>query len=276
MEQALREITTAITGLYSNPIKDYIFPIVSALFSSALGGLAAYYTVHTQERNRMFVSNIDAINATILSASEARDTLVSIKENYHGRLSSNPYQRIFATPYMLVNNSEVNFNVSALSFMVPSDVNQISSNWQRIEYINTLFKNFNQIILMWNKRNESLHETLSKVKKFDTPENVIGSHIHDEVILLSDLTEQLLLYTDDLLVELTCFLIAFPHVTKEFIPEKIKIKYQKKIIIVSMPQRESSVNMLSFCPTLDFEEASKLHLTSPQEIHSRYKRIYSQ
>lgn len=85
-----------------------------------------------------------------------------------------------------------------------------------------------------------------------------------------------MLYTDDLLVELTCFLIAFPHVTKEFIPEKIKIKYQKKIIIVSMPQRESSVNMLSFCPTLDFEEASKLHLTSPQEIHSRYKRIYSQ
>ena len=177
---------------------------------------------------------------------------------------------------MLVNNSEVNFNVSALSFMVPSDVNQISSNWQRIEYINTLFKNFNQIILMWNKRNESLHETLSKVKIIDNPENVIGSHINDDVRLLSDLTEQLLLYTDDLLVELTCFLIAFPHVTKKFIPEKIKIKYQKKIIVVSIPQRESSVDMLSFCPTLDFEEASKLHLTSPQEIHSRYKRIYSQ
>ncbi len=277
MDGSLKEITEAIHGLYSNPVKDYIFPAISALSSAALGAWAAFYAVNTQERNRIHVQNVDSINDATLKASEARNTLMAIKSNYHNTLSSNPYQRLLAVPRILIDEQPIIFKISTLVFLTPSEVGEIYSKWQRIEQIDTLFKNYNQVICIFEKRNELLDEMIPQLSQLHTRQ------ISDDKLLelfgpakiceVSDLTERAIMLTDELLVELSCFLIGFPEVAKNSIPTKIR-KNLRKIIVICLPAEESAVDLLSISPMLDYDKAAVIHASSTQEIMNRYRSIY--
>ncbi|WP_426008297.1 hypothetical protein [Aeromonas salmonicida] len=277
MDGSLNEITEAIRGLYSNPVKDYIFPTISALSSAALGAWAAFYAVNTQERNRIHVQNVDSINDATLKANEAKNSLMAIKSNYHNELSSDPYQRLISIPRILIDEPPIVLKISTLVFLTPSEVGHIYSKWQRIEYIDTLFKNYNQVVCIWKKRNELLNEMMLKLNQFHA--QTISSDILlqlcglAKVCEISDLTEQAILLTDELLVELSCFLIGFPEVAKNSVPNKIRKKF-RKIIVVCLPKDESAVDLLSMSPMLDYDMAAVLHTSSVQEIKHRYRSIY--
>ena len=72
LEESLNKIALAIMGLYSDPIKDYIFPSIISFSSAILGAFAAFYAVNIQERNRIHIQNVDALNEAILSANDAK------------------------------------------------------------------------------------------------------------------------------------------------------------------------------------------------------------
>lgn len=277
MDGSLNEVTEAIRGLYSNPVKDYIFPTISALSSAALGAWAAFYAVNTQERNRIHTQNIDSINDATLKASEARNVLMAIKSNYHNKLSSNPYQRLLSIPRLPIDEQAINFKISTLVFLAPTDIGDIYSKWQKIETLDTLFKNYNQALYIWKKRNDIFEEMIPQLRQFH------AKHISDDDLLqlfgpskiceISDLTERAIILTDELLVELSCFLIGFPEIAKNAISTKIR-KKTRRIITVCLPTEEFAVDLLSTSPMLDYHMTAILHASSEQEIKNLYQRIY--
>lgn len=277
MENALNDIAEAIVGLHSNPIKDYVFPSISALSTAALGAWAAFYAVSTQEYNRVQIQNVDALNETLLNANEARNSLITIKRHYSGRLTPNPFQRMLVIPPLVLNAEPIKFHVASLAFLVPSDNSENSSKWQRIEYVETLFKNYNNVLNIWKKRNELMQELMPHVMQFhgrgvslEELERVIG---RGQIAILSDLTEQAIMVTDDLVVEISCFLLGFSEVSKVAIPTKIKKKY-RKIVAINLPDNDESKNLLSISTELNFNLASKIHNVTQEELRHRYRRIY--
>jgi len=277
LDGSLKEVTEAIHGLYSNPIKDYIFPAISALSSAALGAWAAFYAVNTQERNRIHIQNVDSINDATLKASEARNILMAIKSNYHNELSSSPYQRLMTIPRIPIDEPAINFKISTLVFLAPTDVGDIYSKWQRIEHLDILFKNYNQALFIWKKRNESFEEMIPQLRQLHakkiSDEHLLELFGQSKICEVSDLTEKAIMLTDELLVELSCFIIGFPEIAKNSIPTKIR-KKTRKIIIVRLPTEESAVDLLSISPMLDYDMTAALHACSVQEIKNLYRSIY--
>ncbi|KZC46638.1 hypothetical protein XM68_c11818 [Vibrio alginolyticus] len=277
MENALNAIAEAIVGLHSNSIKDYVFPSISALSTAALGAWAAFYAVSTQEYNRVQIQNVDVLNETLLNANEARNSLIAIKSNYFGRLTPNPFQRMLVIPPIVLNAEPINFHVASLAFLVPSENSENNSKWQRIEYVETLFKNYNNLINIWKKRNELMQELMPHVLQFhgrgvslEELEKVIG---RGHIAILSDLTEQAIMITDDLVVEISCFLLGFSDVSKKAVPKKIKKKY-RQIIAMNLPDNDESKDLLSISTELNFNLASKIHNVTQDELRHRYRRLY--
>ena len=85
MEESLNKIAQAIMGLYSDPI-NHVFPSVISFSSTIFGAFAAFYVFNTQERNRIYIQNVDSLNEAILSANDAKNSLMAIKSNYHNNL----------------------------------------------------------------------------------------------------------------------------------------------------------------------------------------------
>ncbi|MBL0612618.1 hypothetical protein JD508_20620 [Aeromonas jandaei] len=277
LEESLNKIALAIMGLYSDPIKDYIFPSIISFSSAILGAFAAFYAVNIQERNRIHIQNVDALNEAILSANDAKNTLMAIKSNYHNELSSNPYQRLLAVPRIILNGKPIIFQLSKLIFMTPSEVKDIKSKWQRIEYVDSLFSNYNHLLEIWKKRNdafEEVHQALSQQNcSYINEELLLKSVDRARLVILSDLTEHVIMLTDDLLFELSCFLLGFPEAGKISIPVKIRKKYRKTLSI-SLPDYQVAVDLLSLSPELDYEMAAELHQTTTSELKNRYRRVY--
>ncbi|UCM49683.1 hypothetical protein [Aeromonas caviae] len=277
MEESLNKIAQAIMGLYSDPIKDYVFPSVISFSSTIFGAFAAFYAFNTQERNRIYIQNVDSLNEAILSANDAKNSLMAIKSNYHNNLTSDPFQRLLSVPRMILNCKPITFQLSKLIFMTPSEENNIKSKWQRIEYIDALFNNYNHLLDIWKKRNEVLeevHQALSQHNgSYIDEESLLKYVARAQLVILSDLTEYVLMLTDDLLFEFSCFLIGFPEIGKKFIPIRIRRKY-RKILSISLPKYESAIELLSLSPTLDYDVAAILHATTISELKDRYRRVY--
>lgn len=264
-------------GLYSDPLKDYLFPSAISFSSALLGAWAAFHAVNIQERNRIHIQNVDSINEAMLRANDARVTLMTIKSNYHNNLSSHPCQRLLTIPRIIINGLPVRFDISKLIFMIPSESNEPHSKWHRISYIESLFSNYNHVLDIWNKRNDTLDEIIPKLNlqygspiDFDGLTQLIGSA---QLATISDLTEHAIMMTDDILFELSCLLIGLPEIGKKSIPLKIRKEY-RKVISISLPDNKAAVNLISLSPELDYDIAAELHKTTVSDLKNRYRRIY--
>lgn len=277
LEESLNRIAEAIIGLYSSPIKDYVLPSFISLFSAAFGAWAAFYAMNIQEQNRVHIQNVDSINEAVLCANDARNTLIGIKINYFGQLTSNPYQRLLTVTRMLINGDPIRYNTSRLIFLAPSESTKIHSKWQKVTYIDSLFKNYNHVLNIWMKRNEILDEIAPTLTEYHgQPINLkdIQKNIPPgQLAIISDLTEQALMMTDDILIELNCLIIGLPEVGKKNIPKKIIEKY-RKIITLLLPNNKNAVDLLSLVPELDYQAAAHLHNATASEIKNRYQRVY--
>ena len=72
----------------SNVIKDYIFPIAMALFSSLIGALVGYKVYLRQEKLTIERGKLDIANKWSIMAYQMHQQLISIKANYYDRLNS--------------------------------------------------------------------------------------------------------------------------------------------------------------------------------------------
>ena len=265
MDIGTQEIVTAIKSLQSNPIKDYILPMGGVFVSGLLGMGVAYYTVNRQEKTKLELHKVETINETLLLAQEMRARLISIKQNYAQSLESHPISRMLTIPPILLSEHRVQVHLSRLAFMVPSSEKENVSKWESIDYIATLFSNYNFLLELWKKRNEILIGLQPYLKdlfrvglNFDTLVEAIGEAT---ILQVSDLTERAISMTDDLLIEVSCFLVGFGAISKAHVDKKV-IKNLSRTIQVTLPDSSKyplAVEMLSRVTELNYTAASELH-----------------
>ncbi|WP_299143409.1 YaaC family protein [uncultured Vibrio sp.] len=144
-------VVEAINGLKSNVFKDYIFPIGTLAISAFVGLRTSFYAVRYAEDVKADIHKIRVLNQTLLSANQMRNSLIAIKGNYHGNLLSHPIQRVLAIPPLASLPVIPQFNPIDLSFL--ADRVALASldehKWIRVEYIDTLFKNFDNAVQQW-------------------------------------------------------------------------------------------------------------------------------
>ncbi|EGZ6890577.1 hypothetical protein DDN52_18390 [Vibrio cholerae] len=270
----------AIEGLHTNIVKDYILPVGSVLFSGFLGASVAYYSVDRQEKTKIEISKIQNINNTLLTAMDVRMCLISIKQNYFGLVNDEPIRRMLTVPPIILSEREAKIDFASLSFIAPN-VNETTFNkWSSIEYISTIFSNYNSVLSLWSKRNDiitslmpTLKPYLGKPINYQLLQQLIGDGL---ITQLSDLTERALHMTDDLLIEVSSFLIGFSEVAKTKVERRVVKKFGN-ILSATLPNSSDfskAVDIVSKVPEVNYKLLSQLHGRSEQEIRERYRAIY--
>ena len=277
-------LVKAIEGLKqeSNHIKDYIFPIASALFTSLLGAGIAFFTLRNQEDMQFEKDKMNTANKWTLKIEEARASLIAIKGNYHGQLRSDPFQRITAIPTILFHAEPIAENYQELSFIVPKK-GQEPEKWSQITRIRAMVSNYNYILKLWEQRNDinqafkeklllahgnNAHMTLSI-------NDVIQAVGRADVVILIDLNERVIRLTDDLIRETDDFLSKFPDYAKS----KIKYKRLKKyglILTFSNNDNKKLLEIIERSPEVDFSSVEDLFGSTSEEINKRHETGYEQ
>jgi len=250
MSEEIGAIVQAIEGLNpeSNPFKDYVFPVITAFLSSLLGAFVAYFTIRHQDNVLSVKEKIGAMNDCSLSVENAMTSLVAIKNNYKDGLSNNPIQRALFIKSLVNDISRIEVNISTLSFIVPSknDVSGQGEKWRSLPRIRSLVGNYNSLIDLWDKRKElerPIKERLVKAygsngyAEMNVSQILSGVDSSDFVMLI-DLTERAVKYTDELLIESGDFLDKFPKIGEKLISRNNRKKYGPLLAFTSKENKK--------------------------------------
>jgi hypothetical protein len=263
--------------------KEYIFPIASAFFTSLLGAGIAYKSFRYQEDIKIEKEKMDIANKWTLLADEARSNLISIKQNYHGKLTENPFQRAAAIPTILFTAKPIVEDYSQLSFLVPKQSSDDYPKWSQIPRIRTVIHNYNYVQELWLKRNEIERPIREKVvQQYSTkafvdvsPEQIFECAGEASSVLLVDLTEKAIKLTDDLLIELDDFRANFPVYVKTHINTK-RLKRYGSVLTYSIDKNEILLAMLKKSPNTDYSSVTTLFGATTEELKQRYSTGYEE
>lgn len=263
----------------TNIIKDYVFPIAMAFFTSFIGACAGYFVYLRQERLSAEKKKLEIINKWLLMADEIHQSLLALKSNYHGKLSSHPYQRFLAIPTIIGTNKKYQLDYYELAFITDFD-SQIK--WLNVGYLRTLFANYESLLSIWEIRNEfndkvriQFFDTLVENKSYvDLVDSEIELNINQsDLSFLVDLTERAIRLTDDLIQEFFEFFVDFPEAVSKRIDLKL-IKNYGKIIIIDIRKNKAIQPLLLDSPLPDYEKISQLSGHSVEEVMARYKPLF--
>lgn len=262
-------------------VKDYIFPVATAFFSSLLGGAVAYITFKHQDAILFEKEKLNTTNKWTIIALDALHALQSIKQNYFETLSEDPYQRALAVPAILGQFSKITEPLSTLSFISPKAKNGKPefSKWSQIPLIQTLFYNYNYLLGVWEKRNEL--DRAVKVKLLQACSTQAYGVVNKELMRkfcdpvdlanLIELTERAVRLTDDLIVELDDFLCNFSSLTES----RIKLNKLKNYgSLLKYSHTRESKRYLGRSVAANYELISDLLGMTSEELEERYKTGY--
>ena len=280
MDKEVELIVKAIESLRqeSNFFKDYFFPIISAFFTSLLGAGIAFFAFRHQEFVQVEKEKMNAANKWILIIEEAFTSLISIKGNYHGKLTANPVERLSLIPTMLGDSKSIDEDLSTLSFVVSKASTDVSNDtkWNQITRIRAMVNNYNTLLDIWGKRNQIERPFKEKiVADFSggaiaevSIEQIIKCVGHVTFASLLELNEKAIKFTDDLIVEFNDFLLNFPEVAKSLIKTK-RIKQHGSVFIYSNSENEQLLDLLKKSPEVDYVSLSKLIEAPVEELKRR-------
>lgn len=284
MHEETELLVKAIEGLKQEPnyLKDYIFPIASALFISVLGAGIAFFTLRHQEEVQFEKEKMNNANKWTLKIEEARASLISIKSNYSGQLDSDPFRRISKIPTILFHAQPIIEDYQDLSFIVPKEGEE-SEKWSQITQIRGMVSNYNYILKLWEQRNDlnevfkekllqahgnNAHMTLSL-------NDVIQAVGRADVVILIDLNERVIKLTDDLIRESDDFLNKFPKYAKSKIEYK-RLKKYGSILTFSNNDNKKLLELIERSPEVDFTPVEDLFGSTAEEINKRHETGYEQ
>ena len=284
MTQEVEMIVKAIGELQQEPnyFKDYIFPIASALFTSLLGAGIAFFTIKHQEDLKIEKTKMDSTNKWTLLAEEARSTLIAIKSNYHGNLTEIPAQRLSAIPSILFHATPITEKYEALSFIVSKSKDGKLPKWGQIPRISTMINNYNYLLQLWEQRNQLERPLREKLMSHwgeekavvDVNQNEIVEYIGEsDFCLLVDITERVVILTDDLIVELDDFLLNFPIHAKSLVNIK-RIKRYGSILRYSNNGNESLLALLEKSKKVDYQSVEQMFCMPAEAIRQMHSTGY--
>lgn len=262
-------------------LKDYIFPIAIAFFSSILGAYVAHYSFKRQEKIFNERRKLDAINKWILLADDAHQNLIAIKSNYHGILDGNPLGRSLSIPTILIMQEKIEGQYHELSFISKKLKNHLlHPEWSQIPVIRGIFKNYNQVQDVWIKRNEIERSIKNKIIESSTGgranltlediELLIGLN---DIASLIELTEMAIMMTDSLVYKFYQFLDEFPTYSENYLNLKILDGYGSVLKYYG----ENNIKLqelLKYSPALDYEALSYFFSLTPDELKKKYRPLY--
>ncbi len=287
MNEETEAIVKAIESLQQeiNPFKDYMFPLVTAFFSSLLGAFVAYLTINHQDKIKLEKERVNTINNWILMAEGAMQSLISIKGNYHDKLSSNPFQRTLVTRAFIHSTKNIDKNISELAFIIPKkdDKKALETKWRQLPRIRAIIENYNFVIELWNKRSELGRPLIEKILKDHsnlayaevTQEQIFKSVSPADFIVLIDLTEKAINFTDDFIIELNDFIAEFPKIGKSLINSKA-IEKHGPIITYRVEDNPILLDLIKKVPEVDYAILAPLFGVSIEEAKSEFTTGYEQ
>jgi len=280
-------LVKAIDGLSQEPnyFKDYAFPIASAFFTSILGAGIAYLTLRHQEGIQIEKEKMDSSNKWTLQVEEARSNLIAIKGNYHGQLTSLPFQRLSAIPSILFHANSIAEDYQKLSFIVPSKEEKDGdlNKWSQIPRIRSMVSNYNYLLKLWQQRNDMNQEFKEQLlahhggKAYATLSlaDAVAASSQANMVMLIDLNERVIKLTDDLITELDSFLHDFPNYVKTKIQVK-RLKRYGSILTFSNNGNKALLNLIKKSPDADFTSVEVLFGESSDSIRNRHTTGYEE
>ncbi len=285
MSEETKLLVEAIESLRQdqNHFKDYIFPLVAGFFSSILGAGVAYLTIRHQDNSQIQKERVQTINDWVLTAESAIQSLISIKQNYHCKLISNPFQRTMEVRSLIGGTSKINKDFTCLSFLVPKKDEPDTQNvkWRQLPRIRAMIQNYNLIVDMWNKREEIerpikekiMHDNAGLAFAHVTREQIFSSVGVSNFTVLMDITERAIIFTDDLIIELNDFLVNFPIVGKSLIDKKYRDRYGS-ILTYSSKENPKLQNLMEKTIEVDYVILAELLGETEERIRAEYKTGY--
>lgn len=287
MHEEIDLVVKAIESLRQEPnhLKDFAFPIASALFTSILGGLIAFLALRRQENIQIEKEKMNATNKWILLAEEARANLIAIKNNYQNNLTADPLERFAAVQSIQVHAKTIEESIENLSFIVPKSNRKVTEHpkWSSLPLIRCMKNNYNNLLKLWELRNQIerpiKEQLLAKYSEKGYakiyPEEIIACIAPSDLVLVIDLTERAIKLTDDIIIELDNFLTEFPIYAKGFIKTK-RIKKYGTILTYSNKENEKLLAVIKRTIVPDFSTVTNLFGATEKEIKNRHITGYEQ
>lgn len=285
MNEETKALVEAIISLKqeSSYFKDYIFPLTAGLFSTLLGAGVAYFTIRHQDNFLIQKNRVQAVNDWILCAEGAAQSLISIKQNYHGKLTSNPFQRAIEVRSLIGATKKINKDIANISFIVPrkNEPDTHDIKWRKLALIRSMMQNYNLIIDIWNKRAEIdrpikqklMHDYGELAYVNVSKEDILKSVGIDNFTSLMDLTERSIRFTDDLIIELHDFLEHFPEIAKSLVAEKYRDKYGP-VITCSIGGNTKLENLMEKTIEVDYSILAPLFGETEERLRAEYDTGY--
>ncbi len=285
MNEETKFLVQAIESLRQDPnhFKDYIFPLATGFFSSLLGAGVAYLTLRHQDNSQVQKERVQTINDWILSAESAIQSLIAIKQNYHGKLSSDPFQRTMEVRSLIGNTNKINKDFTCLSFIVPRKDKPDTHNikWHQLPRIRSMIQNYNLTIDTWNKREEIerpikekiMHDHAGLAFAHVTRKQIFSSVGASKFIVLMDITERAIKFTDELIIELNDFLVNFPEIGKSLIGKEYRDRYGP-ILLYSSEENPKLLSLMEKSVEVNYTILAELFGESEERIRAEYETSY--
>lgn len=262
----------------SNVLKDYIFPIAMALFSSFIGAVVGYFVYLRQEKIAVEKRKLDMANKWLIMAYQMHQQLIGIKEHYYNNLNTNPISRVLSIPTIWREHKIYNFDYYELAFMASTN----SSTKYNLGRLGLIFDNYENLMTILRKRdelNEQLKSQLlismgiSSAVTTVSEEDILNNIDHILLSVLIDLTELVLRYTDDLVIQLYNFLDEFPEEARK----QIKLKNLKNyggVLNFDLKSNSYIQELLTEVPLPNFKKISEISGKPEEELMARYRPLF--
>jgi len=273
-------IVHAINQLQPKPdnFKDYYLPVVLGFLSASLGGLVAYFSIKYQQTSQEEKEKLRSANIWTIQALKALISLTTIKRHYAGKVNDDPRHRALTVRLIVNNFSIIDADCSSLSFIVRKleDSTGLKNDWRELTRIQIMSDNYNLILTILDQRNDLIRFINSNYRNpIDhnngfTMESYLKTIPKEHLIRLIDLTERLIMFTDDILIEVHDFLNEFPLIAEGKINKSRIEKYGK--VLKYSDNKES--NLLNKTTQVNYSILENLFGIPEQDLRQEYSTGY--
>ncbi len=241
-----------------NLIRDYLYPIILAFVSAVMGSLLGYYVILKRAQDEAEKVKIDATNKLLLEAVDCFHDLVAIKDNYLGKLSDKPAQRLVCVPPILMHHRPSNPEFSGMYYLAKNasklfknrTLQETQDSFANIPRIKLLFENYNTALEMWKTRNELVLPVFEAIVTGNSTTGVanvsfgdmVRSTSHAKIAQLIDLNEKVLSLTDELLADFMRLMVELPKISEKLISKKVMEKYGEVFKLEFSPETQAMVS----------------------------------
>lgn len=288
-----------------HPFKDFIFPVVSSLFSAIMGGLIAIYINNQQEISKSEKEKFKCSMHLMFCIIESLNNLITVKGNYRNIDTKNPYLRLWGFPETLLKTDRISIDLSDFSFIKelqncnfsrkerikrfishsvlrkaikkPSNL-ELGKSWRNLSRVSALISNYNTAIYQIEKRNVLDDNARKKVHDYIKDKSITNDEtfemaLHDclsdkEIYNLIDLTELTISLIDHVIKEMDSFVREFPQIAESNI-NLSKLKTGKRLIRYNN-DRQAYTDCMKKTIEPDFHLLASLFGVDIESIKQRY------